>query len=124
MQTSGNSRTPGSRNPWLKRLTRISAWGLLAGTVVLGFSGWGITQTGIIYKISSGLVDRRLADAIHRAAIMPVVFFFLAHVLVNIRLNIKTKRVWTNWLVNAILIIIGGSIMVFTIYLQYFRRGG
>lgn len=41
-----------------------SAWALLVIVIVLVVSGWGITQTGIIYRLTGGLVDRRLADAI------------------------------------------------------------
>jgi hypothetical protein len=75
----------------LKILTRSSAWALFACVIILVFSGWGITQTGVIYDITGGLIDRRLADAIHRAANVPVVFFFLAHVFINISLAALRK---------------------------------
>ena len=88
------SSAPGVRNGsvWLKRLARTSAWVLLVCVVVLTVSGWGITQTGIIYKMTFGLIDRRLANAIHRATVLPLAFFFLLHALINIRLTITSKR--------------------------------
>ena len=46
----------------LKIISRISAWLLLAAAVILIFSGWGITRTEIIYKVTFGLIDRRLAN--------------------------------------------------------------
>ncbi|MHB8104532.1 MAG: hypothetical protein ACYDG5_03220 [Dehalococcoidales bacterium] len=111
-------------NLWLKRISSISAWLLLVSVVVLVLSGWGITQTDVIYKISFGLIDRRLADAIHRAAILPLAFFFLAHVLTNIKLKVTSRRAFIIWLTNGTLIAIGGLIMALVIYMEYFRLGG
>ena len=110
-----------SKKKWLKRITRTSAWALLAGVVIQVVTGWGITQTGVIYKITFGLVDRRLADSIHRATNVPLVFFFLLHVLVNIRLAITTRRSFMNWLTNVILVVIGLAILGITVYMEYFR---
>ena len=100
-------------NLWLKRISSISAWLLLASVIILLLSGWGITQTEIIYKISFGLIDRRLADSIHRATILPLVFFFLLHVLTNIRLKITSHNPYIIWLTNGILMAIGGCILGF-----------
>ena len=110
---------------WLKRIARISAWALLVCVVVLIFSGWGIAQTGVIYQITFGLMDRRLADAVHRATNIPLAFFFLSHVLINIRLNLKNiKRPCINWLINGVLIALGLYIMWLVVYMEYFRLGG
>jgi hypothetical protein len=111
-------------NLWLKILARASAWALLAGVVVLMVSGWGITQTGIIHSLTGGLVDRRLADAIHRDANGPLAFFFLSHVLINIKLMISRKNPARAGLTNTILILIGAGLMAITIYMEYFRLGG
>jgi hypothetical protein len=109
---------------WMKRLARASAWALLAGIVVLIFSGWGITQTGVIYRLTGGLVDRKLADAIHRGAVAPLTFLFLAHVLLNIRARIAPDSTFKVWLTNTILIVVGACLMAITIYMEYFRLGG
>lgn len=109
---------------WLKIAARASAWALLAGIVVLMVSGFGITQTGVIYRLTGGLIDRRVADAIHRAANVPVAFFFLCHVLINIRLMITRKKPSSAWLTNTILIVVGAGLMVIMVYMEYFRRGG
>jgi hypothetical protein len=116
--------SPTKTRPILKKIARASAYALFAGVVVLILSGWGITQTGIIYKISFGLVDRRLADAIHRAANAPVAFFFLLHVMINFRLSIKSKRPAQIWIIDGALIIIGVCLMAIVVYLDYIRRGG
>jgi hypothetical protein len=109
---------------WLKRLARISSWGLFAGVIVLVSSGWGITQTGVIYKFTFGLVDRRLADEIHRASVLPVAFFFLLHVFINISLSLASKRSITRKIVNCGLIAIGAAVLGLVIYMEYFRLGG
>jgi cytochrome b subunit of formate dehydrogenase len=109
---------------WLKRISRISAWLLLASVVVLLVSGWGITQTEIIYKFSFGLIDRRLADSIHRATILPLAFFFLLHVLTNIKLNITSRIPYVVWLTNGLLTAVGGCILGLVIYIEYFYGGG
>ncbi len=112
-------------NLWSKRVARISAWALLVCVIVLVFSGWGITQTGVIYQITFGLIDRRLADSVHRATNIPLAFFFLTHVLINIRLNLKNiKRPYIDWLINGVLIAIGMCIMWLVVYMEYFRLGG
>ncbi len=111
-------------NLWLRRISSISSWLLLASVAVLLLSGWGITQTDVIYNISFGLIDRRLADSIHRASVLPLAFFFLLHVLINIRLKISSQRRFFTWLTNGFFIAIGGCIMALVIYMEYFRVGG
>jgi thiosulfate reductase cytochrome b subunit len=107
----------------LRKLSGISAWILLAGVIILILSGWGITQTGIIHGITFGLIDRRSADAIHRAAVVPLIFFFLLHVLINIRLKFSPESPVKIWSTNVILIVIGIGLMVISVYM-YFRLGG
>jgi thiosulfate reductase cytochrome b subunit len=111
-------------NSWLRKSTRISAWALLAGVLVLVLSGWGITQTGVIYSITFGFVDRGLANSIHDATVLPLVFFFLVHVLVNIRVSLERRLRSRTWVMDSILIIIGGAVLAAVVYMQYFRLGG
>jgi hypothetical protein len=110
---------------WLKRISMISAWLLLAGVVVLIISGWGITQTGIIYRLSGGFVDRHLADQIHRASNVPLAFFFLSHVLINIHVMLTRQGfLWHKWVSGIILLLVGIALMIGMIYMEYIRRGG
>ena len=117
---------PNSRreNSWLRRFSRISAWALLAAVVVLVVSGWGITQTGVIYHITFGLIDRGAANAIHRNTNGPLAAFFLAHVLINIKLMLSRGTPRLAWLANVILILVGAGIMASVVYMEYFRLGG
>ena len=100
----------------LKIISRISAWLLLATTVILVFSGWGITRTEIIYKVTFGLVDRRLADYIHRSTNIPLVIFFLSHLFINIRLMLFRKIPQKIRIFDGILI---GSGLLFTLVVLY-----
>ncbi|OGN96077.1 MAG: hypothetical protein A2Y89_04605 [Chloroflexi bacterium RBG_13_51_18] len=109
-------------NLWLKRLSRISAWALLACVVLLVFSGWGITHAGIIYNITFGLVDKGTANTIHNATVLPLAFFFLLHVLINIKFFFSGRRPVVAWVTNGILITIGGLLLVLVIYMEYFYR--
>jgi Ni,Fe-hydrogenase I cytochrome b subunit len=104
---------------WLRRISRISAWLLLATVAVLVVSGWGITRTEIIYKATFGLVDRKLADSIHRATNLPLAFFFLSHVLINIRLLFTAKKTKNNWFIDGGLIVIGIALVGLFIYVEY-----
>jgi thiosulfate reductase cytochrome b subunit len=108
---------------WLKELARGSAWALLASVVILVVTGWGITQSGIIYNITFGLFDRRLADAVHRATNLPLAIFFLVHVLVNIKLSLSRRRP-TGWLTDSLLVAAGVVLLGLVIYMEYFRPGG
>ena len=111
-------------NIWLKRLSRISAWALLAAVIILVISGWGITQTGVIHHITFGLIDRALANSIHRNTNVPLAAFFLIHVLTNIKLMTYRGSRFQAGFVNIILIVIGAGLMAIVIYMEYFRLGG
>ncbi len=117
---------PGSSSlvPLWRKLARASAWALLATVIILLVSGWGITQTGVINRLTFGLVNRRLADEIHRSMNGPLAAFFLSHVLINIKVGISPRSPARNWLMNIILLLIGAGLMAAVIYLEYFRRGG
>ncbi len=109
---------------WLKMISSICAWGLLVGVVILVVSGWGITQTGVIYKATFGLVDRRLADEIHRAVNGPLAVIFLAHVISNAKLYFLRKKTGKIWLTDIILIGVGIILLAGVVYMQYIRPGG
>jgi hypothetical protein len=109
---------------YLKRISRICAWALLAGIFVLVVSGWGITQTGLIYKATFGLVDRRLADEIHRTVNGPLAVFLLAHVLTNVKLYFLRKKAGRIWLTDIILVGVGIILLAGVVYMQYVRPGG
>jgi hypothetical protein len=110
---------------WLKRLSMFSAWVLLAGVAILIISGFGITQTGVIYRLSGGLIDRRIADQIHRVSNVPLAFFFISHVFINIQLMLtRHGSSLRKWLSGILLLIIGIALMSSMIYLEYIRRGG
>ena len=108
----------------LGKIARFSAWALLGCVVILVASGWGITQTGVIYKITFGLIDRRLADSIHRTMNLPLAFFFLSHVLINIRRTLHIRGPVGRRLSDGFLIVIAVFILVIVGYMEYFRRGG
>ena len=108
----------------LKRIARASAWALLAAVVVAVVSGWGITQTGIIYRLTFGLINRGLADAIHRATTVPLALFFLSHVFINIKLTISQRNRARGLLTSILLGVVGGGILAIVIYMEYFRLGG
>lgn len=103
----------------LRRIARISAWLLLVAVVVLVASGWGITHTEIIYKGTFGLIDRRLANSIHRATNLPLAFFFLTHVLINARLIFCGKKRRINWLIDTVLVALGLVSMWLVVYVEY-----
>ncbi len=109
---------------YLKRIAEVSAWALLATIVVAVVSGWGITQTGIIYRLTFGLMNRGLADAIHRAVNVPLALFFLLHVFINIKLKISQRSPSKRWLTNSVLGVIGAGLLAIMIYMEYFRLGG
>jgi hypothetical protein len=121
--TSTDSPSDSEKNT-LRDISRFSAWALLICVIMLLVSGWGITQTGVIYKITFGLVDRRAADSIHRAMNVPLAFFFLSHVLINIRQAIHGKNSTGKWVTDGIFIILALLILSAVIFLEYFRRGG
>jgi len=104
----------------LRHFAQICAWLLLVAAVILVVSGWGITHTGIIYKATFGLIDRRLADSIHRATNLPLAILLLSHVLINVRLAIYRRNPHKIWLINGTLIIVGVMLITLVIYIEYF----
>lgn len=105
---------------YLRRIVRASAWLLLITIIMLLISGWGITRTEIIYKVSLGLIDRGTADSIHRAIQVPAVVFFTMHVLLNVRLNLPSRCARKAWLFNSLLMIIGVCVVGGVVYMEYF----
>ena len=104
----------------MKKLARLSAWGLLIGVIILAISGWGITRTEIIYRASFGLIDRGVANSIHRASHIPVAVLFLTHVLTMVRLKLPQRYLERAWLANTFIIAIGIGLFSLAIYIEFF----
>jgi hypothetical protein len=104
---------------WLRRLAWISALLLLISFAVMLISGWGISNTEIIYKASFKLIDRGLANSIHRASHLPVTIFFLAHVLINLKLRIYRKHPHPSLLTDALLVLAGLLILATVFFVEY-----
>ena len=119
-ETPRGSREGNKANKYLRRISRLSAWALLVGIIVLIISGWGITQTEIIYKTSLGLIDRGVANSIHRAVHIPIAVFFLAHVLINVKFSLSPRSQKKAWLTNSILIAVGAGLLILAVYMEYF----
>jgi hypothetical protein len=119
MAVSGAKPESSKSVRYLRLLARISAWLLLATVAVQVFSGWGITHTGVIYKATFGLVDRRLADAIHREVNLPLAIFFLIHVLINIDLLFRKNKSRKSWRIHLLLILLGLALMGIVVYVEY-----
>ena len=103
----------------LRIISRISAWLLLTAAVVLVFSGWGITRTEIIYKVTFGLIDRRLANYIHRATNIPLSIFFLSHLFINVRLILFRKIPHKIRIFDGILIVAGILLALVVLYMEF-----
>ena len=91
---------------------------LLVTIVVSAISGWGITRTGVIYKISFGLIDRGRADAIHRDTQVPMIAILLVHVLANAKVGLSGRFPRAITAVNIILILIGVLVLAGAIYME------
>jgi hypothetical protein len=115
---NSNTENPASVQK-LKIISRISAWLLLAAAFVLVFSGWGITRTEIIYKITFGLVDRRIANYLHRWTNIPLAIFFLSHLFINIRFMLFRKIPKKIRAFDGILIISGLLIIFIVLYMEF-----
>ena len=103
----------------LKFLSRISAWLLCATAVISVFSGWGITRTEIIYKLTFGLIDHRLANYIHRFINIPLAIFFLGHLFINIRFIIFRKIPHRIHIIDGILIFAGLLLTLIVLYMEF-----
>lgn len=101
-----------------KTVARLSAWLLLLALIISMISGWGITRTSVMYKISFGLIDRGRADVIHRATQVPIVAIFLVHVLVNAKVGLSGRFPRGSAAVNTILILIGALVLAAAIYME------
>jgi ABC-type amino acid transport system permease subunit len=123
-ETYGVVTVVGKRDVLLKRIAEASAWALLAAVIIAIVSGWGITQTGIIYRLTFGLINRGVADALHRAVNIPLTVFFLSHVFINIKLTISRRSPSKGLLTSTVLGTVGAALLAIMIYMEYFRLGG
>jgi len=119
---SSNKPNAPPSNLRAKQVARLSAWLLLAAVAISVLSGWGITRTGIVYSASFGLVDRGLANAVHRGTQVPMALFFLVHILANAHaaLHVKAAR---RQLIDAGLVILGIVILASVVYMEYWASG-
>ena len=103
-------------DPQLRRVARISAWLLLAAVAISVVSGWGITRTEIVYRASFGLIDRGLANSIHRGMQVPMATFFLVHVLANVRIRLlaRSKTV----AIDVLLVALGVLLLIAVVYME------
>ena len=99
----------------LKRIARLSAWLLVTAIIISVLSGWGITRTVIIYQASFGLVNRGVANAIHRGLQIPMAAILLVHVLVNAKLSLSR---YGAGFVNAVLVAIGLALIAVVVYME------
>jgi hypothetical protein len=91
---------------------------LLAGIAISVVSGWGITRTEIIYNASAGLIDRGVANAIHRATQVPLVTIFLTHVLTAIRARVWERSPGRKVPLDIVLAVIGLAVLAITVYME------
>jgi hypothetical protein len=103
----------------LKLTARITAWILLFTIIISVLSGWGITRTEIIFNLSGGLVDRGMANSIHRLLQTPMAVVFLIHVLINLRLTIFPQYLHSDRIANALIAIAGVVIMAMVLFMEY-----
>ena len=101
-----------------KIIARTSAYLLLVAIAVSVVTGWGITRTDTMYRISFGLIDRGRADAIHRGAQIPMIGLFLIHVLVNARLGLSKGFPRGTIAVSAVTLAVGVLLFAGAIYME------
>jgi hypothetical protein len=101
----------------LRWIARASAWLLIPAIIVVAISGWGITHTGTIYKASFHLIDRGMADRIHRDVQLPMAVVLILHVLINLRLNLPFRSGKISWLFNSMFIILGVGLLIGVVYM-------
>lgn len=102
---------------YLKSVVRTSAWVLLAAIVISVVSGWGITRTEVIYNFSFHLIDRGVANSIHRGLQIPMAIVFLTHILANAKLALRRRK---TGIVNALLVVLGVVLLAAVIYMEKF----
>jgi hypothetical protein len=103
----------------LKKLARISAWLLVALIVLTAIAGYGITSTFLVYKLSFGMIDRGLANALHRWSQPVLAAVVLFHVLINIHLRLPRRLREHLWLADGLLIIVGLAVLGLVVYLAF-----
>jgi hypothetical protein len=102
---------------YLSWIARASAWLLIPAIIVVAISGWGITHTATIYKASFHLIDRGMADRIHRDVQLPMAVMVTMHVLINLRLKLPFRSAKISWLFHIIFIILGVGLLIGVIYM-------
>ena len=103
----------------LRLAARVSAWLLLAFIFISVISGWGITRTEVIYTASIGLIDRGLANDIHRFIQAPMAATFLTHILLNIRLALTSRLRTLSLPISIVLAFIGMALFMLVLYMEF-----
>ena len=101
---------------YLLKISRFCAWTLIVLILLYFVSGYGMTRTGLMYRLTFGLMDRGVALWIHDVLLtIPMAIAFLLHTLISvrsalIRWNVKNKFV-LNWLMIGIGVVLFGAVL-------------
>lgn len=94
----------------LVRINRISAWMLLIFMIIFLISGYAWWN-----RI---LLPLQMAKNMHTELDLPLVFFFLVHVLISIRFTLARWRVRDSPVVNLFLVVIGIASFLFVLMIR------
>ena len=98
-------------NNLLKRIDRVIVWILLSLFLIFMISG---------YMITKGFINRYYGLLLHTELDIPIMIFFTAHFLINLRFLLTRWGVKDNLLFKVLVLIIGAIMILSIIYLDQF----
>jgi thiosulfate reductase cytochrome b subunit len=105
-------------NYYLMKLNRAIVWVLLVLMILLLLTGYGLAKPNLIYALTGGLIDWRLASSLHSLLDIYLVFFLVLHVIIEIKFTLMRWGFKKQKLLNLLMIMLGSSWGIFLLYVE------
>ena len=106
-------------NGRLQRFNRLLVWPTLILLMLLAFSGYGTLNSGLVRKLTGGLLNRPRSFNLHTDLVLPTLTLLMIHVLIALRKTLIRWGISEGRFLDAFLILLGVFTVTVMIVLQY-----
>jgi hypothetical protein len=103
----------------LKQFNRLLVWPTLVLFIILAVSGYGITNSATMSKLTGGLLTHAVSEYLHVVLALPTLTLLMIHVLIAMRSTLTRWGVKEGRLLDSFLIVLGGFAMTLIVLMQY-----
>ena len=100
-------------NYYVMKINRIVVWVLLALMIIYIITGYGLTKPNLIYLLTGGIIDYRVAIFLHNTLDVPLFIFLFVHVVIEIKFSLMRWGFKNQKLLNLLMAMLGLFFLIF-----------